>query len=76
MKSITFFLIVTILISGFVLWKGELAIAQDLEELEIPKPLGFYESLEKFGVKDAAEIPREEWPPIPAKTNPYSINKQ
>lgn len=75
MKKITSVLILTaILVALFVPFSPILAQAPDEEEL--PKPLGFYESLEKWGVVERKEIPRDKWPPIPPPTRPEFLDDE
>ena len=50
--------------------------AQEPDEERLPDALGFYESLEKYGVEEAKEIPRDQWPPIPARTRPELIGEE
>jgi len=64
--------IVALLLITLLTWGIGSVAAQDLEQdSEVSKPLGFYESLEKYGVEKAVEIPREMWPAIPPPTSTF-----
>ena len=77
MKKLHVIGIISLFLISLMAWGIGPVMAQDLEqESEVSEPLGFYESLDKYGVNKAVEIPREEWPPIPAPTRPDLLGKQ